>query len=664
MIQAKTAMIDKQQTSQKDVKFFAAENKLIPIQRITHQSITQIEDFREEQIIPEQKVHAIIRERKKSNPFSKFFNKILKYVDKLEDFIETVQKLQLKSITQKKILLQSEKTDQNLRTYQSKRLVKSIKESEKETEEEAVNLKDNPQLGSLLASALGLTAASVLGAGPAGATEVYGEVATAGEFEIAETATQAPAWIPFPKGTTGLVFTSGFKMRWGRPHKGIDIASAQTGKPIITPITGVVTEAGWDSGGYGYKVVVKSGQLQMLFGHLLSQPPVRAGQNVTAGTVIGLLGNTGRSTGPHLHWEVIVNGSHVDPSAWTRSNPPGTSTAGATSNPNVKPMEPSNHPSRKTNNESEGGINISRRIMMGEAGVEFAIPISQMPTFIQAMLEEKIRSLNPNYTGTEQAKVGFETTSGSAQTKFASGAVVLPYNQNHYTAAKKLKGLFPQAKDYHIAAAMGNFETESTGMYPNRYQGDYSTPPTWKKPSSGPGRGIAQWEVNHAGNNFNGRWSQGLKKFGPSLFTDINKQLEFVKWEMDSNTKYLPWGNSTKREWLQSTDLVSATKNFLEGYEAPSIPHMEGRIARAFSFQRNMKKLLGIVTPAPQKPKQEKNIFQKFMDMVAPSKRAANLDSVDNQMEIAKDYQKQFTFENATNEIIALYKPTVYYSEV
>jgi hypothetical protein len=101
----------------------------------------------------------------------------------------------------------------------------------------------------------------------------------------------------------------------------------------------------------------------------------------------------------------------------------------------------------------------------------------------------------------------------------------------------------------------------------------------------------------------------------------------------------------------------------LEGYEAPSIPHMEGRIARAFSFHRNMKKLLGGSTTTPAKKKDDPNIIEKFMKMIVPSKKAASLDSVENQMEIAKDYRKQFSFENSTNEIIALYKPTVYYSE-
>lgn len=667
IIKPKTNMVN---NAEQHYTSFHEIKPILTINEVILSDETNISDY---ELTTSKDVERKAVEVKKVNPLSRFIKKLDRYVDKVENFLQQYSNNEFKNINDKKILFESEKSRQKLYKYQAKSLLKKVREKEETEEKESVNLVDNPDLGAKLASLLGLSAVAAGGIIPPGGTEIYKEVVGEGEFAIQETATQAPAWIPFPKGTAGLVFTSGYKWRWGRQHKGIDIASASEGKPVITPITGVITEAGFDSGGYGYKVVVKSGQVQMLFGHLMNQPPVRSGQNVVAGTVIGYLGNTGRSTGPHLHWEVIVNGSHVDPSAWTRSNPPSTSTAGANSNLNAPPQEPPNHPSRGDfdgkvkNNESEGGINFTRKIMVGEAGKEFVIPISQMSLFAQGMIEEKIKSLTmmDYMQNIKHPNIGFVTENGQSQETFASGAVVIPFNQNHYTSAKKLKSLFPQAKDYHIAAAMGNFETESTGMYPNRYQGDYSTPPTWKKPGSGPGRGIAQWEVDHAGNNYNGRWSQGIKKFGPSLFTNITKQLDFVKWELDSNTRYLPFGNATKKHWLESKDLVSATKNFLEGYEAPSIPHMEQRIARAFSFNRNMKKLLSV----PSKPtvkKEDKNIFQKVWDSItSPKKTTASLNDIDQttQMEVAKSYRDKFSFEGTTNEIIAFYKPTVYYSE-
>lgn len=95
-------------------------------------------------------------------------------------------------------------------------------------------------------------------------------------------------------------------------HKGIDIgASAQgvTGDRIVAALSGEVVHAGWLSG-YGYVVYVNSyynGQyLQTRYGHLVSSPSVSAGAQVTAGQTVGYMGNTGTSTGVHLHFEVRV----------------------------------------------------------------------------------------------------------------------------------------------------------------------------------------------------------------------------------------------------------------------------------------------------------------------------------------------------------------------
>jgi murein DD-endopeptidase MepM/ murein hydrolase activator NlpD len=112
-------------------------------------------------------------------------------------------------------------------------------------------------------------------------------------------------------------FTSRFGLRthplFGRRHfhTGVDIA-APRGTPVRAAMDGTVLYAGW-YGGYGKLVVVDHGQgLSTLYGHL-SVISVNAGSRVTRGQVIGRVGSTGYSTGPHLHYEVRRNGRPVDP---------------------------------------------------------------------------------------------------------------------------------------------------------------------------------------------------------------------------------------------------------------------------------------------------------------------------------------------------------------
>jgi murein DD-endopeptidase MepM/ murein hydrolase activator NlpD len=105
--------------------------------------------------------------------------------------------------------------------------------------------------------------------------------------------------------------TSGFGMRWGRMHEGIDIA-AGSGTPIRAAAAGRVVYAGWMSG-YGNLVAIDhGGGVSTAYGHQ-SSIAVGNGQIVSQGQTIGDVGCTGHCFGPHLHFEVRINGSPVDP---------------------------------------------------------------------------------------------------------------------------------------------------------------------------------------------------------------------------------------------------------------------------------------------------------------------------------------------------------------
>ena len=122
---------------------------------------------------------------------------------------------------------------------------------------------------------------------------------------------------PLRPGSGGLIWpangsiSSGFGYRWGRLHAGVDIPLPE-GTPLRAAASGSVAIAGW-VGGYGnYTCIQHSGSLSTCYGHQ-SSIGVSVGQSVSQGQVIGHSGNTGHSTGPHVHFEVRINGSPVDP---------------------------------------------------------------------------------------------------------------------------------------------------------------------------------------------------------------------------------------------------------------------------------------------------------------------------------------------------------------
>ncbi|WP_040596040.1 MULTISPECIES: DUF5930 domain-containing protein [Paracoccus] len=112
-------------------------------------------------------------------------------------------------------------------------------------------------------------------------------------------------------------YTSGFGRRWGRMHEGVDMAGP-VGTPIHATGDGVVTFAG-RSGAYGNLIKIEHELgTETRYAHL-SRINVRQGERVSQGDTIGAMGNTGRSTGPHLHYEVRMNGRAVDPMSFIKA---------------------------------------------------------------------------------------------------------------------------------------------------------------------------------------------------------------------------------------------------------------------------------------------------------------------------------------------------------
>lgn len=116
----------------------------------------------------------------------------------------------------------------------------------------------------------------------------------------------------FTMPTTSRVITSNFGSRWGRQHKGLDI-KVYIGDTIRAAFSGKVRIVRYERGGYGKYIVIRHNNgLETIYGHL-SKQLVEENQEVRSGEVIGLGGNTGRSTGSHLHFETRLCGVALNP---------------------------------------------------------------------------------------------------------------------------------------------------------------------------------------------------------------------------------------------------------------------------------------------------------------------------------------------------------------
>lgn len=197
-------------------------------------------------------------------------------------------------------------------------IIRKEQQTYRETYEEEVIYIDNPDAY--------IGDDTVLEEGSAGEREVTALVVYEGEVEterevLAQTVLVQAVPRKVSRGTKALPtyikpisggrYTSGFGYRWGELHRGVDWACS-IGTSVRASRAGVVVRAGW-ANSYGYCVYIDHGDgVATRYAHL-SKVLVSPGQYVSQGDKIALTGNTGRSTGPHIHFEIVVNGSPVNP---------------------------------------------------------------------------------------------------------------------------------------------------------------------------------------------------------------------------------------------------------------------------------------------------------------------------------------------------------------
>lgn len=116
-----------------------------------------------------------------------------------------------------------------------------------------------------------------------------------------------------PLKTSAYKISSPYGARWGAFHTGVDFGAGNTTPPIYSAAAGRVIYAGWNSSGYGNLIKIDHGNGVVTYYAHLSSIRVQIGQMVNKGDLIGIVGTTGFSTGLHLHFEIRLNGRHLNP---------------------------------------------------------------------------------------------------------------------------------------------------------------------------------------------------------------------------------------------------------------------------------------------------------------------------------------------------------------
>ena len=132
-------------------------------------------------------------------------------------------------------------------------------------------------------------------------------------LSLAEQLSKMGAMGPMSNGRPSALPVAGRLTQDFHPgHGGVDLA-VPIGTPVQSTMAGKVVHAGWNEQGYGYLVIVENGPYRTYYAHMKEMPAVKVGDFVSARQVLGLSGSTGNSTGPHVHYEVRVDGKPVSP---------------------------------------------------------------------------------------------------------------------------------------------------------------------------------------------------------------------------------------------------------------------------------------------------------------------------------------------------------------
>lgn len=638
MIEPKTKMIEG--SSGVSSEIFAIGNTIIPIRRVTPELIANLDDISDLEVVPGVEVKTIVLQNRNTNPISLFFNKVSTYLDSLQSFLTRLENLYQKIIEQKKLLYRSESEEQLQRTDRAKRTARRISDERKKSQSSKLNLEDSDDLNFLT---------SVVGA------SVVGAIGTSG----------APLDIPFqpepgqliPKGKTtvgqisGYPVTSGFGWRWGRVHGGVDVG-VDIGTMFAVKAESKVVYAGWQDPknpdkGYGLLVDVWIDQIQKMirFAHL-SSVAVKVGDTLPPGTILGRSGDTGRSTGPHFHIEAHDT---VTPMAGSKDPTPylGYVILGDA-----------------IQKRSEGAVERVGRIMVGEAGAEFVVPISQMPTFTYLMLEEKIKSLNPYYVPQNIfGKYGIKEylkSSGNSNSKYASGKITggSPEFWKIVAISSREDSIHPQgqadvAQSIYNRVAIGSYpggrNISKIITAPGQYEPTFANPGAW---GSIKDRSTAIAAA--------GKGAPPIDMAAKSITNPI-LQKEAARF-VGGRTDFM---GESQKPYMKPGDITRGkNQNFFGWFYNARLP----KAAAVHPSVQSMTKISTQQTDTkkPQQKKPEPNLIEKIMNWVKPPmKKVSELNTIDDslQMEIAKDTQQQFSFDGAKNEIIAFYKPTVYYPE-
>lgn len=460
--------------------------------------------------------------------YTNFIRRADKFVIRVNNFLINYENNSLKHLNWKKKNLEDEAEASKYRSKEIKDILERQKKEKEEPEKEGISFgfKSSGRAGGEPSPAA-LTAASAITSGapaPEAPTDFKGEVQP----------NTYPITDPYNKIRSD-----------GSVHKGVDLGTP-TGTYIAVKAKSKVIEAGYiDPKGYGNVISlwVPEVNKQFIFGHL-SQIGVSKGQEVPAGKIIGRTGSTGRSSAPHLHFEVHSNREYV-----------------------------------------------------GSRGAED--PTGYIPWLLLG--------------GTKGR------TSGTGGPDYQDPAI----NDNVKFAVKKLMNSKDiKLNDYEIAGWLGNFMTESPGLYPNRYQGDVRPKPTWKTPDpNGPGRGIAQWGEGKDG----ARWNNALKWWRKQnrkgdLFNSLEGQLD---WAIEEITRG-EFSNIAEIKNNYSKSVKEATLNFKDGFERPdkNFENIPERLAFANSVYQYIKYLRKLEAKKNKGKLPQKSFIDNILNFFKPKNKA------------------------------------------